>query len=170
LGGGDDARRRTRQNHPRHRRRTHATAPAEQALEQVGQVRPIAAFKAAIVAKAALAAAKTTATAAKSAAERHRRVAVGVDLATVELGALVLVGKQVIGPRHLGKAFGRLGIVLVVIGVQFLGELAIGRFHVLFARTARHTENGIRVCCHGTLARDARPQGSLSMLPRDRAP
>ena len=38
------------------------------------------------------------------------------------------------------------GIVLVVIGVQLLGELAIGGLDVLFARVAGHAQDRIGVC------------------------
>ena len=61
------------------------------------------------------------------------------------LRALVLVGQQVIGLRDLGEALGRLGIVLVAVGVQLLGELAIGLLDVGLARAARHAQRRIEI-------------------------
>jgi hypothetical protein len=78
-----------------------------------------------------------------------RRVALGVDLAAVELGALVLVAEQVVGARRRREFLGRLRIVLVAIGMQLLGELAIGLLDLGLARAAGYTECRIGVCCHG---------------------
>src|ERR1700730_2089206 len=52
------------------------------------------------------------------------RLALGVDLATVERFALIFLAENLIGRVDLGKALGRLGVVLVGVGVQLLGELA----------------------------------------------
>ena len=54
-------------------------------------------------------------------------LAFGVDLAAIELAALLLVAENLIGGAHLGEFFLRLG-VLALIGMKFLGELAIGLF------------------------------------------
>src|SRR3546814_5712178 len=80
-------------------------------------------FRSAEAAVRARVAAKTTASAAI--AERHGGIAVAVDLAAIILRALRLVGQQVIGLGDVGEFLRRLGIVLVLVGVQFLGELAI---------------------------------------------
>jgi hypothetical protein len=85
----------------------------------------------------------TTKTAAKSGG-----IAIGIDLATVEPRALVLVGQEIIGLRHLVEALGSLGVVLVVIGVQFLGQPAIGGLDVLLACAARKAKGRVRVFCH----------------------
>jgi len=66
-------------------------------------------------AKAALAA-----TAAK--AERARGIAVAVDLAAIEAGALVLVGQQIIGVGYGAEPLARLGIILVAIGWSSLAS------------------------------------------------
>ena len=50
------------------------------------------------------------------------RLALGVDLAAVERLALVVLAKDLVGGIDLGKARRRLGIVLVGVGMQFLGE------------------------------------------------
>ena len=62
------------------------------------------------------------------------RLALGVDLAAIERLALVFVGKQLIGGIQLGKTRRRFRIVLVGVGMQFFGELAIGAFDVARAR------------------------------------
>ena len=68
------------------------------------------------------------------------RLAVGADLATVELGALVGVADDFVGRVDLGELFLRLGIVLVLVGVVFLGELAEGLLDLVRARALRHAE------------------------------
>ena len=85
------------------------------------------------------------AAAAEAAAERHARIAVLVDLAAVVAGALVLVGQQVIGLGHLGEALGGLGIVLVAVGVQLLGEAAIGLLDLGLARPALDAQLLVKV-------------------------
>src|SRR3546814_10954304 len=82
-------------------------------------------FRSAEAAVRARVAAKTTASAAI--AERHGGIAVAVDLAAIILRALRLVGQQVIGLGDVGEFLRRLGIVLVLVGVQFLGGFEIGR-------------------------------------------
>ena len=52
------------------------------------------------------------------------RLAFGVDLAAVEGLALVVVADDLVGGVELGEARGRLRVVLVGVGMQFLGELA----------------------------------------------
>ena len=52
------------------------------------------------------------------------RLALGVDLAAVECLALVVVADDLVGGVQLGEARGRLGVVLVGVGMQLLGELA----------------------------------------------
>ena len=52
------------------------------------------------------------------------RLALGVDLAAVEGLALLVVADDLVGGIELGEARGRLGIVLVGVGMQLLGELA----------------------------------------------
>src|SRR5690606_11170301 len=71
-------------------------------------------------------------------AEGHRRVAIGIDLAAVETRPLVLVRQQVVGFGHFGEASRRLGVVLIAVGMQFLGESPIGGLDVLLARAALH--------------------------------
>ena len=125
-----------------------AAAPAsEQALENVAE---IAAVGAEI--EPAGAAAESTAAARSPApgteAERRGRIAVRVDLAAIELGALVLVVQQVIGGRHLAEALRRLRIVLVAIRVQLLRELAIRFLDVGLARSASDVQHGIWIGSH----------------------
>ena len=79
--------------------------------------------------------------------------AVGVDLAAVELRALGLVGQYVIRPRDLGKSLRRLRIVLVLVGVQFLGELAVRGFDFRFACSLRNIQGGIGIGHFAPVAR-----------------
>ncbi len=53
-------------------------------------------------------------------------MALGVDLAAVEAGALVLVGQQVVGRTDLAEAGGGVGLARVDVGVVLLRQLAIG--------------------------------------------
>ena len=125
-----------------------ATAPAEQAFEDVAKVDPgvIAAAKAfePVGAEAALAAraAKAPGAAAKAIAGG---VAVDIDLAPVEPGALVLVGQEVIGAGHFRKALRGLGIVGIAVRVELLRQLAIGGLDVLLARAARYAQDRIGI-------------------------
>jgi hypothetical protein len=77
------------------------------------------------------------------------RIAVTVDLTAIEAGTLVLVGQQVIGRGDLRKPFRCLGIVLVAVRMQLLGELAIRLLDVRLARGALHAQYliGIRHSC-----------------------
>jgi hypothetical protein len=86
-------------------------------------------------------------TAARVAARKtlEARLAIGVDLAAIELLALVLVADDLVGGIDLGKARGRLRIVLVVVGMMFLGELAIGALDRRSAGAPRHPQDLIGV-------------------------
>ena len=96
-------------------------------------------------AKAALRSAAIAAARPAAEAEGHFRIALLVDLAPVILGAFVLVRQDVIGAGDLGEALGRLGIVLVLVGVQLLGELAIGLLDLGLARAPRDVQLGIEI-------------------------
>ena len=96
-------------------------------------------------------AAETAASAAE--AKGHRGIAVGVDLAAVELRALRLVGQQVIGLGDVGEFLRRVRLVLVAVGMQFLGELAICGLDFRFARAFRDAEGGIGICHLSSVAR-----------------
>ena len=50
------------------------------------------------------------------------RLALGIDLAAVELGALLLVADNLVGGVRFGEFLLRLGIVLVLVRMEFLGE------------------------------------------------
>ena len=54
------------------------------------------------------------------------RLALGIDLAGVIGSALLLLAEDFVGRIELGKALGGLGIVLVGIGMQLLGEAPVG--------------------------------------------
>ena len=117
-----------------------AAATAEQAFEQVAEIGRVAS-------KAALEAVERRRFAPRTRpppppkppeAERHLRIALLVDLAAVVLGALVLVGQQIVGGRHLAEALGGVWIVLVAVGMKLLGEAAVRLFDLRFARAALH--------------------------------
>ena len=82
------------------------------------------------------------------AAAKAGGVAVHVDLAPVETGALVGVGQQVVGVGDLREAFTRFGIILIAVGVELLGQLAVGGLDVLLAGSAGHAQNGVGIFCH----------------------
>ena len=125
--------------HPAARRAAHASrtpAAAEDALEDIGNVD---AFIAAAAAKGiAPTAAKTAGPKTAACAKRTGRIALAINFAAIKGRALVLVGEQIIGAGHVAEALGRLGIVLVAIGVELFGELAIGGLDVLLARASCH--------------------------------
>ena len=89
-----------------------------------------------VAAKAAIAAAK---------AEGRGRIAVDINLPPVEAGAFVLVGQQVIGVGRGGEFFRSLRIVLVPVGMQFLGQLAIGGFDLRLAGATGDAQSGIGI-------------------------
>src|SRR3954453_11554571 len=72
-------------------------------------------------------------------------LAFGIDLAAVELLALVLVADDLVGRIDFGKARGGLRIVLVVVWVVLLGELAIGVLDRRSAGAPRHPQDLIGV-------------------------
>src|SRR6185436_1665015 len=94
-----------------------------------------------------LKAAGPTGTAPRVAAGKtlEARLSLGVDLAAVELLALVLVADDLVGRIDLRKARSRLRIVLVAIGVMLLGELAVGTLDRRSAGAPRHPQDLIGV-------------------------
>src|SRR6202048_75453 len=72
-------------------------------------------------------------------------LALGIDLAAIELLALVLVADDLVGRVQLGKARRRFRIVLVGIGVMLLGELSIGALDRRSAGAPRHPQDLIGV-------------------------
>src|SRR5690606_21144329 len=72
-------------------------------------------------------------------------IALGVDLAAVILSALGLVRQQVIGRGRL-REFG-VGVLVgrVLVGMQRLGQLAIGALDLLVAGAFGHPQYGIRI-------------------------
>lgn len=73
------------------------------------------------------------------------RLALSVDLATIELFALVLVADDLVGRVQFGEARRGFRIVLVGIGVVLLGELAIGTLDRRSAGAPRHPQDLIGV-------------------------
>src|SRR5690606_25597323 len=81
------------------------------------------------------------------------RLALRVDLAAVELGALLLVAENFIGGIDLGKLLLGLGIILVLVGMIGLGELAERLLDVRVARRSGTTENAVWIA-HGYPVRE----------------
>src|SRR3546814_3061075 len=81
-------------------------------------------------------AAETAPSSARTIAEGRTRIALLVDFAPVILGALVGVAQQIIGVRDLGKPRRGLGIILVPVRMEFLGQLAISFLDI---RSEEHT-------------------------------
>ena len=73
------------------------------------------------------------------------RLALGVDLTVVERLALLVVAGDLIGGIELGEARGRLGIVLVGVGMQLLGEPPVGALDLGLARTLRYPQDLVGV-------------------------
>ncbi len=120
--------------------------PAEQPFEDVGHVRAFAAEVELLPLEAPTHATRSAgARTAAAEAERRGGIAVAVDLAAVEARALVLVGQQVVGARHLAEPLGRLRIVLVAVRVQLLGELAISFLDVGLGRAPRDAQGLVRI-------------------------
>src|SRR6185437_6458506 len=95
------------------------------------------------------------------------RLALGVDLAAVELLALVLVAEDFIGGVDFGEALGRLRIVLVAVRVVFLGELAIGALDRRSIGTPRHPQDLIGVAHPSRLLQgksDHKPRAARPLL------
>src|SRR5215207_5004924 len=120
---------------------------AEHAVEDILKTCPARAAGTAAGAEAGFEAARSTGAAARVAAGKTLEawLALGVDLAAVELLALVLVADDLVGGIDLGKARSRLRIVLVVVRVMLLGELAIGTLDRRSAGAPRHPQDLIGV-------------------------
>src|SRR6201999_1470549 len=73
------------------------------------------------------------------------RLTVGVDLAAVELLALVLVAQDLVSRIDLGKTLRCLRIVLVAVRVMLLGKLAIGALDCRSIGAPRHPQDLIGV-------------------------
>ena len=75
---------------------------------------------------------------------RKLGLALGINLATVELPPLVLVAKDFISVVDLGKTVFGPGIVRILVRMKFLGQLPEGRLDFLFVGTPS-TEYGSRI-------------------------
>ena len=92
--------------------------------------------------------------------------ALGIDLAAIEGLALLVVADNLIGGIQLGEARGRLRIVLVGIGVQLLGELAVGALQFLLRGGAGDAEDLVIVALrHGQLLTATRTIDSRRSRP-----
>src|SRR5665213_503505 len=124
-----------------------ASGAAEHAVEDV--------FETPAAARAGAASAEgprleTTARAARTRVAAARKalkpwLAVGIDLAAIELLALVLVADDLVGRVQLGKPLRSLRIVLVAVRVVLLGELAIGALDRRSVGAPRHPQDLIGV-------------------------
>src|SRR6516164_1265671 len=108
-----------------------------------------------------------TRAAARTAAGKtgEARLALGVDLAAVELLALVLVAQNLVGGIDLGESRRRLRVVLVRVGMVFLRKLAIGALDRRSVGAPRHPQDLIGVAHYSRLH-----QGKLDHRPRTARP
>ena len=83
--------------------------------------------------------------AARAEALETARLAVGADLAAIELAALFRVADDLVGRIDLGELLLRLGIVLVLVGMVFLGEFAEGLLDLIRARALGNTQYVVRI-------------------------
>src|SRR5262249_11213006 len=88
------------------------------------------------------------------------RLALGVDLAAVELLALLVVADNLVGAVQLGELGGRLRILLVGIRMQLLRQLAIGLLDVFRACRLGYPQNLIGVThCRNSELKSLNPPG-----------
>src|SRR6185312_9536270 len=97
------------------------------------------------VALAAEPAAARLSTGAETLKATEARLALGVDFAAVKGLALLVIAEDFVRGVELGEAGGRLGVVLVGVGMQLLGKLPEGALDVAFARTLRYPQNLVGV-------------------------
>jgi hypothetical protein len=81
-------------------------------------------------------------------------LAFGVDLAPIELGALLLVAQNFVGRIDLRKLGLRLRVAAMAVGMVLLGELAIGALDLSLARGAAESQNIIGVAHLGASGLD----------------
>ena len=81
-------------------------------------------------------------------AELAPRPTVGVDLAAIEARPLGRIGQEVIGLADLLEALLGSGVAGVAIGMQDLGELAIGLLDRRLIGAARHVQDTVGIA-HG---------------------
>src|SRR6516164_5772045 len=75
---------------------------------------------------------------------RMARLTFRVDLAPIEFAALLLIAEDFVSPVDFGEALLRLRL-FALIGMEFLGELPIGRFDFRRARRLGEPEHFIRI-------------------------
>src|SRR5262249_25538223 len=92
-------------------------------------------------------AARVTCAEALEAAEA--RLALGVDLTAVERLALVVFAEDLVGRIQLSETLRSLRIVLVGVGVQLLGELAVRALDVIRTRRLLHSEHVVGIAHRG---------------------
>src|SRR3546814_8296177 len=74
----------------------------------------------------------------------------GIDLAAVEFAALVGIAEDIVGGGDFLEAVGRRVIARIAVGMQFLGQLAIGLAHVFMTRAASSDERRLGNECVST--------------------
>ena len=75
-------------------------------------------------------------------------LAARIDLAAVVFSALLGILEDRIGVGDLLELLLGRRVAGIEIGVQLLGELAVGLGNVVGARGLRHAKNGIEILCH----------------------
>ena len=93
--------------------------------------------------------ARRRAAAGVGAVETATRLAGSVDFATIELLALLGIADDLISRRDLLEPLFRGGAIgRIEVGMELLGELAIGATDLVFARGARHAKNHVGIFGH----------------------
>ena len=131
---------------------TATTAPAK-------QIKEVAGFKTTATTAAGLTEGRAThiefeiferiATARATAPERTAgaktfkpaRLAIGINLAAVELPALFIVAQNLIGQGDFRKFLLRLGVARVLVGMEFFGELTECLFHLVGRSRLGHAKH-----------------------------
>src|SRR5579871_1467289 len=117
-------------------------------------------FKAEI--RAAACAATETSSRTKALEAAEFRLALCVDFAAIVSAALVFLAQDLVGRIELGEALSSLGIILVGVGVQLLGELTICALDRCRIRILFHPQDFIGVAHRKFLRSSAGIQPRLS--------
>src|SRR5262249_37696763 len=95
----------------------------------------------------------------------------GVDLASVEARALLGIADDVVGGGNALEPLRGLGITRVQIGMELLGELAIGRADLVLRGVPFHSQGLIRILGHSSPHASPARQGCAQVSSlEDRAP
>ncbi len=104
--------------------------------------------------------------AAQGKASRGGFLTAGIDLAAVESLALLRISHNAIGLGDLFETLLDVRVARVQVGMEFLGQLAVGGLDVVRAGGLRNSQNLIRVRHAGSLHQPLRPRACDARLAR----